>query len=318
MKFYLKKEFKTRSVARLVARLVTSALVIIACVSTSASLELDSVHLGTTSQEGDKVMRNPRVKRGVKPVFATSGVDPLKETVEEIQTTRQYETASARVEEADGSVSEESAATIRYDVTTWTTTTEVWKTLATTTLRRATESANQRKSQDQSWAFSTWVVLVTLMSVVIILLLVMLGVLSTACAVNNAGLRGIRHHLGGVGQEMNAIINDRAFWHLQSVAPERNASEFSSQRYRRGTNPRMYQASSRLDEITGGDIAMVPVHATISRMAGQRYQERARRVRESQNSFRSALSDQSEANQSEANQSEANMFDVELSEVTSV
>ena len=107
---------------------------------------------------------------------------------------------------------------------------------------------------------------------------------------------------------MNAIINDRAFWHLQSVAPERNASEFSSQRYRRGTNLRMYQASSRLDEITGEDIAMVPVHATISRAAGQRYQERANRVRESQNSFRSALSDQSEAN----------MFDVELNEVTSM
>ena len=314
MKSYL-KEFKTR---RSMARLVTSALVIIACVSTSASSELDSVHLDTSSQQGSEVMRNPRVRRGVKPVFATSGVDPLKEAVEEIQTTRQYETASARVEEADGSVSEESAATIRYDVTTWTTTTEVWRTFATTTLRKATESTSQRKSQDQSWAFSTWVVLVTLMSVVIVLLLVILGVLSTACAVNNAGLRGIRHHLGGVGQEMNAIINDRAFWHLQSVAPERNASEFSSQRYRRGTNPRMYQASSRLDEITGEDIAMVPVHATISRMAGQRYQERARRVRESQNSFRSALSDQSEANQSEANQSEANMFDVELSEVTSV
>ena len=107
---------------------------------------------------------------------------------------------------------------------------------------------------------------------------------------------------------MNAIINDRAFWHFQSVAPERNASEFSSQRYRRGTNPRMYQAATRLDEITGEDIAMVPVHATISRAAAQRYQERANLVRESQNSFRSALSDQSEAN----------MLDVELNEVTSV
>ena len=96
---------------------------------------------------------------------------------------------------------------------------------------------------------------------------------------------------------MNALVNDRVFWHLQQVAPERNAPGFSSQRFNRGSHLRSYQASSQLNEITGGDLASVPTHmATISRAAGRWYQARADRMRESLNSFKSAQSAQSEVN----------------------
>ncbi len=295
-----------------------------AIISTMSSPVVDNLDLGSSGKRGLSERRG-RVRR--KAVFFPRSSTQKKTETSTPGTTQSK--ASIGVETADEKKSEESAVIWRGVTTTTTTTTiEAWQTLklkvsGKTTSQGTTEipaiqedttevPVGQEKSLDQgsSWKTSPWVVLVILMSVAVLLLLVILSVVSTACAVNATRLRGIRHHLGNVGAEMNSLTDQGLWWHLQAVAPE--DSRFRSQRYGHGLRLKSYQASSNLNKMTPGATAFVPTHtATISRAAGRVYEERAK----AQKSFESFSQSFKSVQNSEVD-SEVNMSEVRLSDPT--
>ena len=296
-----------------------------AIISTMSSPVVDNSDLGSSGKRGLSE-RSGRVRR--KAVSFPRSSTQKKTEASTLGTTQSK--ASISVETADEKESEESAVIWRgvTTTTTTTTTTEAWQTLklkisGKTTSQGTTEvpaiqedttevPVGREKSLDQgsSWVTSPWVILVILMSVVVLLLLVILSVVSTACAVNATRLRGIRHHLGNVGAEMNSLTDQGLWWHLQAVAPE--DSRFRSQRYGHGLRLKSYQASSNLNKMTPGATAFVPTHtATISRAAGRVYGERAK-AHESFESFSQSF----KSVQNSEVDSEVNMSEVRLSDPT--
>ena len=297
-----------------------------AIISTMSSPVVDNLDLGS-SGKGGLGEKKGRVRR--KAVFFPRSSTQKKTETSTPGTTQSKASIGVETATADEKESEESAVIWRgVTTTTTTTTTEAWQTLklkvsGKTTSQGTTEvpaiqedttevPVGQEKSLDQgsSWKTSPWVVLVILMSVAVLLLLVILSVVSTACAVNATRLRGIRHHLGNVGAEMNSLTDQGLWWHLQAVAPE--DSRFRSQRYGHGLRLQSYQASSNLNKMTPGATAFVPTHtATISRAAGRVYEERAK----AQKSFESFSQSFKSVQNSEVD-SEVNMSEVRLSDPT--
>ena len=297
-----------------------------AIISTMSSPVVDNLDLGSSGKRGLSERRG-RVRR--KAVFFPRSSTQKKTETSTPGTTQSKASIGVETATADEKESEESAVIWRGVTTTTTTTTiEAWQTLklkvsGKTTSQGTTEvpaiqedttevPVGQEKSLDQEsfWKTSPWVVLVILMSVAVLLLLVILSVVSTACAVNATRLRGIRHHLGNVGAEMNSLTDQGLWWHLQAVAPE--DSRFRSQRYGHGLRLQSYQASSNLNKMTPGATACVPTHtATISRKAGRAYEERAK----AQESFESFSQSFKSVQDSEVN-SEVNMSEVRLSDPT--
>ena len=322
MRFY-QKEFGEKIGIALAVVLLLGATI---STMTSPPAEPDDLDFGPSGRRGSneksgrvrrKALFPPR-KRKLEMSTSTSGV-----------TQSEASTSERTADEYEG---EESADVWRNvtTTTTTTTTTEAWRILKTgvskkTTSQGTTEIPAEQEGttetpagrenttevpvlqeeslkKDSPWKMPLWVALVILMGVVVLLLLVILAIVSTACAVNANRLRGIRHHLGNVGAEINSIVNQDLFWHLRAVAPEERG-RFRSQRCGHGISLRSYRASSSLNEMTPGATAFVPTHtATISKRAGRVYQERAKAL--SLESFQSVVN------------SESTMSEVRLSDPT--
>ena len=321
MRFY-QKEFGEKIGIALAVVLLLGATI---STMTSPPAEPDDLDFGPSGRRGSneksgrvrrKALFPPR-KRKLEMSTSTSGV-----------TQSEASTSERTADEYEG---EESADVWRnVTTTTTTTTTEAWRILITEASKKTTSQGTteipaeqegtmetpagrenttevpvlQEESlkKDSPWKMPLWVALVILMGVVVLLLLVILAIVSTACAVNANRLRGIRHHLGNVGAEVNSIVNQDLFWHLRAVAPEERG-RFRSQRCGHGISLRSYRASSSLNEMTPGATAFVPTHtATISKRAGRVYQERAKAL--SLESFQSVVN------------SESTMSEVRLSDPT--